>query len=182
MEQENNNSSFIQTISILDILSLLISKCFWIILAGIIVATGVGLYTEFAIEPTYESYTTMPVFNKALNDTNNVTTNDLAASETLATTYTVILKSKTVLSAVIDSIHENPKYTDVALDGAGVLSVVTLVTAVVSSIILELISKKCKLTWLEPFIMPIGMILGMVAAIICYNVLPPEIAMLEWRG
>ncbi len=71
---------------------------------------------------------------------------------------------------------------DVALDGAGVLSVVTLVTAVVSSIILELISKKCKLTWLEPFIMPIGMILGMVAAIICYNVLPPEIAMLEWRG
>ncbi len=71
---------------------------------------------------------------------------------------------------------------DVALDGAGVLSVVTLVTAVVSSIILELISKKCKLTWLEPFIMPIGMILGMMAAIICYNVLPPEIAMLEWRG
>ena len=71
---------------------------------------------------------------------------------------------------------------DVALDGAGILSVVTLVTAVVSSIILELISKKCKLTWLEPFIMPIGMILGMVAAIICYNVLPPEIAMLEWRG
>ena len=71
---------------------------------------------------------------------------------------------------------------DVALDGAGVLSVVTLVTAVVSSIILELISKKCKLAWLEPFIMPIGMILGMVAAIICYNVLPPEIAMLEWRG
>ena len=71
---------------------------------------------------------------------------------------------------------------DVALDGAGVLSVITLVTAVVSSIILELISKKCKLTWLEPFIMPIGMILGMVAAIVCYNVLPPEIAMLEWRG
>lgn len=71
---------------------------------------------------------------------------------------------------------------DVALDGAGILSVVTLVTAVVSSIILELISKKCKLTWLEPFIMPIGMILGMLAAIICYNVLPPEIAMLEWRG
>lgn len=70
---------------------------------------------------------------------------------------------------------------DVALDGAGVLSVVTLVTAVVSSIILELISKKCKLTWLEPFIMPIGMILGMVAAIVCYNVMP-EIAMLEWRG
>lgn len=71
---------------------------------------------------------------------------------------------------------------DVPIDGAGVLSVITLATAVISSVILELITKKCKLTWLEPFIMPIGMILGMVAAIVAYNVLPPEIALLEWRG
>lgn len=67
-------------------------------------------------------------------------------------------------------------------DGAGVLSIITLVVAVVSSIILDIIAKKCKLTWLEPFVMPIGMILAMVAAIIAYNVLPPEIAILEWRG
>ncbi|MBQ8210311.1 MAG: DUF5058 family protein [Clostridia bacterium] len=67
-------------------------------------------------------------------------------------------------------------------DGAGVLSVITLVVAIVSSIILDVIAKKCKLTWLEPFVMPIGMILAMVAAIIAYNVLPPEIAVLEWRG
>lgn len=71
---------------------------------------------------------------------------------------------------------------DVNLDGAGVLSVITLATAVISSVILEIITKKCKLTWLEPFIMPIGMILGMVAAIVAYNVLPPEIALYEWRG
>lgn len=71
---------------------------------------------------------------------------------------------------------------DTPLDGAGVLSVITLVTAVISSVILEIVSKKCKLTWLEPFIMPIGMILGMVAAIVAYNVLPAEIALLEWRG
>ena len=70
---------------------------------------------------------------------------------------------------------------DVQLDGAGVLSVATLVTAVVTSVILELVTKKFKLTWLEPFIMPIGMILGMVAAIVCYNVMP-EIALIEWRG
>ena len=71
---------------------------------------------------------------------------------------------------------------DVALDGAGVLSVITLATAVISSVILEVVTKKFKLTWLEPFIMPIGMILGMVAAIVCYNVLPPDVALLEWRG
>ncbi len=68
-----------------------------------------------------------------------------------------------------------------AIDGAGVHSLITLVVAVVSSIILELIAKKAKLTWLEPFVMPIGMIIAMVAAIVSYNVLPPEIITYEWR-
>lgn len=67
-------------------------------------------------------------------------------------------------------------------DGAGVLSVITLVVAVVSSIALEIFAKKFKLTWLEPFVMPIGMIIAMIAAIVFFNVLPEEIAMLEWRG
>ena len=67
-------------------------------------------------------------------------------------------------------------------DGAGVLSIITLVVAVVVSIALEVIVKKLKLTWLEPFVMPIGMIVAMVAAIVFYNVLPENIAVLEWRG
>lgn len=72
--------------------------------------------------------------------------------------------------------------SDIPLDGAGVLSVITLVTAIVVSVVLELLTKKFKLTWLEPFIMPIGMVVAMIAAIVAYNVLPPEIALLEWRG
>ena len=67
-------------------------------------------------------------------------------------------------------------------DGAGVLSIITLVVAVVVSIALEILAKKLKLTWLEPFVMPIGMIVAMVAAIVFFNVLPEDIAMLEWRG
>lgn len=67
-------------------------------------------------------------------------------------------------------------------DGAGVLSIITLVVAVVVSIALEVLAKKLKLTWLEPFVMPIGMIIAMVAAIVFFNVLPEEIAMFEWRG
>ena len=67
-------------------------------------------------------------------------------------------------------------------DGAGVLSIITLVVAIVVSIALEILAKKCKLTWLEPFVMPIGMIIAMIAAIVFFNVLPEEIAMLEWRG
>lgn len=67
-------------------------------------------------------------------------------------------------------------------DGAGVLSVITLVTAVAVSLILEFITKKCKISWLEPFVMPIGMIVAMVVAIIAFNVLPADIATFEWRG
>ena len=67
-------------------------------------------------------------------------------------------------------------------DGAGVLSIITLVVAVVVSIALEILAKKLKLTWLEPFVMPIGMIIAMIAAIIFFNILPEEIAMFEWRG
>lgn len=67
-------------------------------------------------------------------------------------------------------------------DGAGLLSIITLVVAIVVSLIFEVIAKKCKLTWLEPFVMPIGMIIAMVVAVIVYNVLPPELAMWEWRG
>ena len=67
-------------------------------------------------------------------------------------------------------------------DGAGVLSIITLVVAVVVSIALEILAKKLKLTWLEPFVMPIGMIVAMISAIVLYNVLPNGIALIEWRG
>lgn len=71
---------------------------------------------------------------------------------------------------------------DIALDGAGVLSVLTLATSVIVSVVLEIVSKKFKLTWLEPFVMPIGMITGMVVAVVAFNVLPESVALLEWRG
>ena len=67
-------------------------------------------------------------------------------------------------------------------DGAGVLSIITLVVAVVVSLIFEVIAKKFKLTWLEPFVMPIGMIIAMVVAVVAFNVLPSDIAIWEWRG
>lgn len=67
-------------------------------------------------------------------------------------------------------------------DGAGVLSLVTLVTAVAVSLALEFVAKKLKLSKLEPFVMPIGMIIAMVVAVAAFNILPPEIATFEWRG
>ncbi len=65
-------------------------------------------------------------------------------------------------------------------DGAGVLSIVTLVSAVAVSLALEFVTKKFKLTKFEPFVMPVGMIIAMVVAVIVSNVLP-GIAGIEWR-
>ena len=67
-------------------------------------------------------------------------------------------------------------------DGSGPVSVITLIVAIVSSILLEVLVKKFKLKWLEPFVVPIGMIIALGAAIIAFNVLPPDIAEWEWRG
>ncbi len=65
-------------------------------------------------------------------------------------------------------------------DGASGLSIITLVVAIASSVIIELVAKKLKLTWLEPFVMPVSMIIALIAAILAFNLLPPELA-IEWR-
>jgi hypothetical protein len=70
---------------------------------------------------------------------------------------------------------------DIPLDGAGTLSVLTLATAIIVSAVLEAIAKKFKLTWLEPFVMPIGMVAAMGVAVLVYNV-APDFALIEWRG
>ncbi|HBL41305.1 MAG TPA: DUF5058 domain-containing protein [Ruminococcaceae bacterium] len=67
-------------------------------------------------------------------------------------------------------------------DGAGVLSVITLVSAVVFSLVLEFICKRFKLQWLQTFVMPLSMILAMGIAVLAFNLLPEDIALLEWRG
>ena len=65
--------------------------------------------------------------------------------------------------------------------GAGVMSLIVLVTSVVVLLILQKICNKHQWDKFEPFVMPISMFVGMAMAILVYNVLPENIAMLEWR-
>lgn len=71
---------------------------------------------------------------------------------------------------------------DKAGDGAGVLSVLTLITAIVVLLLLELLVRKMQWKWAEPFIMPVSMFTAMGAAILFAQILPSQIAFLEWRG
>ena len=67
-------------------------------------------------------------------------------------------------------------------DGAGVLSVLTLVTAIVVMLLLELIVNRKGWKWAEPFTMPVSMFAAMGAAVLFAQILPEHIAFLEWRG
>ena len=71
---------------------------------------------------------------------------------------------------------------DVIGDGAGVLSVLTLVISIVLMVALTKIATHFHLKWLENFTMPLSMIGAMAAAMLLARVLPESIALLEWRG
>jgi len=66
-------------------------------------------------------------------------------------------------------------------DGAGVLSVIALATAIVVMLLLELLVEKRGWNWVQPFTMPVSMFTAMGAAILFAQILPEHIAFLEWR-
>ena len=66
-------------------------------------------------------------------------------------------------------------------DGAGVMSVATLISSIVFMLVLQKIADKHNIRWLQSFAMPISMFAALGIAIILWQVLPAEIATLEWR-
>lgn len=72
--------------------------------------------------------------------------------------------------------------SDIIGDGAGVLSVAALVFSVVLMLILQKIADAKGWKWLESFAMPFSMIGAMALVILLAQVLPENIAFLEWRG
>ena len=65
-------------------------------------------------------------------------------------------------------------------DGAGTLSVLTLVFAIALMVILTKLCNRFKLKWLENFTMPLSMLGAMGAAILLTQYLPAE-WLIEWR-
>ena len=70
---------------------------------------------------------------------------------------------------------------DRAGDGAGVLSVLTLATAILVMLLLELLAEKRGWKWAQPFTMPASMFAAMGAAVLYARILPAHIAFLVWR-
>lgn len=67
-------------------------------------------------------------------------------------------------------------------DGAGVLSVAALIFSIILMLALSKLAALPKLKWLESFAMPFAMIGAMALVMLLAQVLPHDIAFLEWRG
>lgn len=82
---------------------LLLGKFYWLLISGFVCALIVWLITTFLIAPTYESRVSFYVYNNAdkSNHASTINNSDLQAAESLATTYSKILESNSVLDAVL---------------------------------------------------------------------------------
>ncbi|MDR0883927.1 MAG: DUF5058 family protein [Oscillospiraceae bacterium] len=66
-------------------------------------------------------------------------------------------------------------------DGAGLMSVTTLLVSVLLTVPLQKLAKAPKMGWLEPFVLPIALFAALGVAVLLGQLLPPELVQLEWR-
>lgn len=98
MEQEY------ETIDLREIFALLKSGWIWIVSATLICATIGGLFTMFWITPQYEASATM-IVNTRQDQTATVTNDQITSAKNLVSTYSIIIKSDTVLNQVIQNLQ-----------------------------------------------------------------------------
>ena len=94
-------------VSLWGIAGLLLRKIHWLIVAGLVLGVGVYLVLSLLVTPTYESRVTFYVYNNSggASSSGSIDKSDLQAAESLATTYSKILESNSVLNAVLGDLN-----------------------------------------------------------------------------
>lgn len=102
MEPRNQEKES-QQIDLMELLSVMLSR-FWLILfAGILVGICALIYTKATTTPMYTSTTKMYILSKN-EDTAAVNSSDLALSATLANDYAQLIKDRTVMESVVSEL------------------------------------------------------------------------------
>ncbi len=106
MNENQNQTAYTDGIelSLWDIARILLQKFHWLLIAGIAAAAVVYLAVSFLVTPTYESRVSFYVYNSTSAQSGSINNSDLQAAESLATTYSKILVSNSVLDAVLDNL------------------------------------------------------------------------------
>ena len=93
-------------LSLWDVAKILLSKLHWLVLAGLVAAALVYAAVTFFVTPTYQSRVSFYVYNSTNNASQGTINNsDLQAAESLATTYSKILESNSVLDSVLEDMR-----------------------------------------------------------------------------
>ena len=101
-KKDDDNGAF--EIDLWELIIYFLSKWYWFVASGILVGFVVFLVTAFMISPKYQAIITLNVENTREGViADSASANDIAASESLAETYKVILSSNSVREAVAES-------------------------------------------------------------------------------
>lgn len=96
-------------IDLKDLIIYLLQR-WWILLLCTVIGAGLALtYTIFAITPQYQSTTSIYILNKQNSGT--VTTSDLTVSSQLTKDYAKLIKSRTALENVLESLNLTGTYS-----------------------------------------------------------------------
>ncbi len=114
-------------LSLFDVANVLLKKLHLVLLAGIIAGIGVFFAISLFVTPTYQSRVSFYVYNGKDNSAQAGTINnsDLQAAESLATTYSKILASNSVLDAVLEDLGDNASVSRKKLSGMVSVSVIS---------------------------------------------------------
>ncbi len=91
-------------ISIQDIFQAILSHLVVIALVGLLGGAVSWAYTRYHIKPLYRTSVTLYASSNVNRDSDSITVSEQDSSRRLATTYSVILKSNTVMSQVSDKL------------------------------------------------------------------------------
>lgn len=99
-----------EEIDLLELLRVLLRKLHWLIIAGLVCGLAAFLITHFLIAPTYQSTASFYVYTKTVEGTDvnsgTIQNADLQAAESLASTYTKIMESNSVLDAALAELKQ----------------------------------------------------------------------------
>lgn len=92
-----------------SMIMLLLVRFHWLLLAGLSCGLAVFFITSYLLTATYESRVSFYVYNSSDSalSTGTINNNDLQAAESLATTYSKILVSNSVLDAILEDLEDD---------------------------------------------------------------------------
>lgn len=104
---KNTNANSGEMIDLMELIYALWNKWYIILISGIVCAL-IGLtYTKVKIPETYQSKTSIYIYNQ---QSDRISYNDLQTGYILTKDYEVLVKSRTVLEAVIEKLDLNMSY------------------------------------------------------------------------